>query len=266
MVRWICLSVMCLPALTALAAGQAATRPAVVEVEPALAKGPLLLHLPGIAGYRGYDRRMLAGLRAGGVKGHMVVYDWTENDPGIGALVSYQRNQAEAGRIADLIVAHAKADPGAPIDLTAHSGGCGLAVWALEKLPADVSVETVLLMAPALSPTYDLSKSLHHVQGRMYVFSSRIDGIVLDAGTRVFGTIDGIRTEAAGFGGFVQPAGADAAMYGKLVGMPYRSDWMRYGNFGEHIGALSRPFAEAVLAPLLDVPQLAATTRPAVEQ
>ena len=45
------------------------------------------------------------------------------------------------------------------LDLAAMLFATGLAVWALEKLPDDVKVDTVLLMSSALSPTYDLSKA-----------------------------------------------------------------------------------------------------------
>ncbi len=161
-----------------------------------------------------------------------------------------------------MIAAHAAADPDSPIYLTAHSGGCALAVWALEKLPADVKVRTVLLIAPAISPGYDLSAALRHVDGKMYVFASTLDVVVLYTGTKLFGTMDGVKTASAGFAGFVQPSGADPLLYQKLVQLQYRHDWARYLDFGDHIGGMSRPFAHAVLAPLLDPPP-SPTTRPA---
>lgn len=95
---------------------------------------------------------MLSGLRNAGVNANIVVYDWTDNDPGIHALQAYQRNQQEAQKVADLIAAHAAADPDSPIYVTAHSGGCAVAAWALAKLPPDVKVQTVLFMAPACLP------------------------------------------------------------------------------------------------------------------
>ena len=249
--------------LAALAYGGPATRPAADDILLARItdKGPLLLHLPGIAGPRWCDRRMLAGLRDGGVEANSVIYDWTEGDPGIDALQGYARNHQEAKKIADLISAHAAADPDSPIYLTAHSGGCALAVWALEKLPARVKVQTVLLIAPALSPGYDLTAALRHVEGKAFVFSSTLDVVVLYSGTKLFGTMDGVRSPAAGFAGFVQPPSADPLTYQKLVQFQYRKEWARYFDFGDHIGAMSRPFAKAVLAPLID-PGPAPSTRP----
>lgn len=246
--------------------GQATTRPEAGEQFPAaiLAKGPVLLHLPGIGGYLGCDRRLLVGLKQGGVGAQFQVYDWTDHDPGLHALHAYERNRAQAQKIADMILAHVKADPTAPIYLTAHSGGCGLAVWALEELPPDVQVDTLLLLAPALSPDYDLSAALRHVRNHAYAFTSMNDNVVLGAGTRMFGTIDGVRCDAAGMGGFIMPSGADSQAYKKLIACPYEPGWVQYDDWGDHIGALSRPFAAAVLAPLLQPATVAATTQPAV--
>ena len=250
-------------ALASAALGQPTTDPDPPDplLSAVSAHGPLLLHLPGIGGPRLCDHRMLAGLRDGGVKANFVICDWTENDPGIAALQGYARNRREAQRIADLILAHIAADPDSPIYLTAHSGGCGLAVWALEKLPPDVKLQTVLLIAPALSPGYDLTRALHHVDGNMYAFSSLLDTVVLETGTRLFGTIDGVQTPAAGFSGFVQPPGADPLFYQKLIQRTYQRDWARYNDFGDHIGAMSRPFAKAILAPLI-CPAAGSTTQP----
>jgi hypothetical protein len=249
----------------AVGVAQPTTRPILADVEPAAvtAKGALLLHLPGIGGYRMCDFQMLGGLRDGGLSGNIkeVVYDWTENDPGIHALQAYDRNQKESQKIAEMIIAHKQADPTSPIYLTAHSGGCGLAIWALEKLPPDVNVQIVVLIAPALSPTYDLSNALRHVNGRMYAFSSLLDTIVLDTGTRMFGTIDGVQTQAAGYSGFIQPKSADPQLYKKLISHAYSSDWMRYGDYGDHIGGMSRRFSAAILAPLI-VANSGATTLP----
>jgi hypothetical protein len=250
-------------ALASITVGESTTLPDPPDaLLPAVsAHGPLVLHLPGIGGPRLCDHRMLAGLRDGGVKANFVICDWTDDDPGIAALQGYARNRRQAQRIANLILAHITADPDSPIYLTAPSGGCGLVVWALEKLPSNVRVRTVLLIAPALSPGYDLTRALRHVDTTMYAFSSTLDTIVLETGTRLFGTIDGVPTAAAGFGGFIQPPAADPLMYQKLVQRAYQSDWARYNDFGNHIGAMSRPFAKAILAPLI-CPIPSSTTRP----
>jgi hypothetical protein len=121
-------------------------------------------------------------------------------------------------------------------------------------LPEDVQVDTVLLLSPALSPTYDLSKALGKVKGSVYYFPSPHDTAVLGIGTKWFGTVDGKKGEAAGKVGFVAPDNADATTrkaYERLIERPYDKAWMRFGNIGNHIGPLIPMFAEKVLTPLL---------------
>ena len=107
------------------------------------------------------------------------------------------------------------------------------------------------LIAPALSPAYDLTPALRHVRSKAYVFYSDGDSAVLGIGTRLFGTIDGQKTDAAGKVGFTRPPTGDPAEYAKIVPMPYQSAWMRYENIGDHIGPMMTPFARAVIAPLI---------------
>jgi hypothetical protein len=40
-------------------------------------------------------------------------------------------------------------------------------------------------------------------------------------------------------------------MYEKVISRPYQHEWVRYNDYGDHIGAMSRPFGKAVLAPLI---------------
>ena len=63
-----------------------------------------------------------------------------------------------------------------------------------------------MLLAPALSPGYDLTAALRAVRREIVVFWSPLDLIVLGAGTRLFGTIDRVKTVGAGLVGFRVPA------------------------------------------------------------
>ena len=244
------------PARTSVRA--VATRP----TTPSIQRPPLLLHLPGIGGERTIDQSMVRGLVEGGFTGNVQIYDWTEGDSGIPALRATARNRRQAGVIAAALVARHAADPTARIYLTSHSGGAGLAVWALEDLPPDVRIQDLLLMSPALSPSYDLSRALSHVNGKAYVFFSTGDELILGYGTRMFGTIDGVQCDAAGRVGFVRPESADAAEYRKLVQVPYEPAWVRYHDYGDHIGGMNRSFARQVLAPLLLAGRMPPTTQP----
>jgi pimeloyl-ACP methyl ester carboxylesterase len=210
-----------------------------------------LLHLPGIGGARSIDRRMTAGLKEGGWDGAISIYDWTANDPGINALLSYKRNKEQAAKVEQQIEEKLAKDPKLKITLTSHSGGTGIAVWALEDMPEGMQVQTLVLLASALSPDYDLTKALKHVRGKAYVFYSKNDQVVLGAGTRLFGTIDGVKSDAAGLVGFRKPEGADDKAYEKLVQKPYDDGWIAFQNIGNHVGCMSEAFAENVIAPML---------------
>jgi hypothetical protein len=153
--------------------------------------------------------------------------------------------------VADLLTKQFRANAEQPIYLICHSGGAGPATWALEKLPPDVKVACFVMLAPALSPQYDLSKALAHVTGCAYCFNSVDDDLVLGTGTKMFGTIDGMRCDAAGRVGFERPATADEKAYAKLVHKPYESAWSRYGHVGGHVGCMGSPFVQAIVAPLM---------------
>ena len=232
---------------------------------------PYLLHLPGIGGARRIDKMLTEGLVQGGIDADVEIHDWVGADEGMSALYAHARHQHEADVVAQMITDKFRADPRTMIYLSGHSGGTGIALWALERLPDDVHIETLLLLASAMSPTYDLSPALWHVRGKAYVLYSPFDP-VLGMGTRMFGTIDGVKTDAAGRVGFTMPKdAADPRQYDKLVQIPYDSSWIRLNNIGDHIGAMMRPFAREILSPLLqtgvlrDVARAAMrpTTRPA---
>jgi pimeloyl-ACP methyl ester carboxylesterase len=217
-----------------------------------------LLHLPGIGGLMPIDRLLSDGLRDGRFFGQIDVYDWTRGNSGLLALTSYERNREEAKQVARMIEQAARRDPESKIILTGHSAGAGIAVWALEDLPADVHIDALVLLAPAISPEYDLSAALRHVK-RAYAFISAHDPI-LGPGTRAFGTIDRVRSDSAGRVGFKMPESGDAREYGKLHAIPYDKAWMRYGNIGDHVGPMMRPFARVIIAPVLLTGELPPTT------
>jgi pimeloyl-ACP methyl ester carboxylesterase len=223
---------------------------------------PYLLHLPGIAGAKYIDHSVVRGIKEAGFDGEMEIYDWTENDPGVGALLAYDRNHKEAKLIAAKLVQHHNAEPNGKIFVLAHSGGCGLAIWALEDLPADVKIQTLVMMSPAVSPEYDLSVALTHVTGHLYVFSSLADLFVLGTGTKLLGTIDGVKTDAAGRVGFSKPKTADDREYMKLIPMPYDTAWFKYHDSGDHIGGMTRLFGENVLEPLILQGKMPPTSMP----
>jgi hypothetical protein len=233
---------------------------------------PYLLHLPGIGGHLPIDDHLILGLQDGGVKGWLEIHDWTGPDRGLMALLQEKRHQEESTFVSQLLARKIREYPGLKITLTSHSGGCGIAAWALEKLPDGVMIDTWVQMQSALSPEYDLSKALSHVK-HAYAFYSELDTLVLGTGTRNVGTIDGVKSESAGKTGYVAPDTADLEQYRKLTQFIYEESWMRYGDVGDHIGPMNYRFARFMIAPLLKTgilpkpaPLPHATTQPTTAQ
>ena len=113
-------------------------------------------------------------------------------------------------------------------------------------------MERGVFLAPAVSPGYDLTRALRALRRELVVFWSPLDLLVLGAGTRLFGTVDRVKTDAAGRVGFRVPEHpAVAGQYEKFVQYPYDPDWMRFRNNGEHIGPMMRPFAREVIAAVI---------------
>jgi hypothetical protein len=216
---------------------------------------PYLLHIPGIGGHLPLDDHLLRGLQDGGIIGGIELYDWTGTDRGLIALMQEQRHARQSEIVAKMLADKAHAFPGIEITVTSHSGGCGIAVWALEKLPDDVVIDKLLMMESALSPGYDLSKALKHVR-HAYALYSDLDAVVLGTGTRTAGTVDGVYTDAAGRVGYKMPATADARQYEKLKQFEYQDTWMQFGDVGDHIGPMRYRFAKLMIVPLLQTGEM----------
>jgi pimeloyl-ACP methyl ester carboxylesterase len=143
--------------------------------------------------------------------------------------------------------------PGSPVFLVGKSGGSGVVVGALEKLP-EGAVEAAVLLAPALSPGYDLTRALRAVRRELAVFWSPLDVFVLGVGTRVFGTIDRVRSRSAGLVGFRVPEGLDESgrsQYAKLRQIRWNPGMAATGYLGGHVGPDSPAFLRKYVVPLL---------------
>lgn len=147
--------------------------------------------------------------------------------------------------------------PQNPIFLVAKSGGAGVVVRALELLD-EQQVERVVMLAPAISPVYDLSNALRAIRREMVVFWSPLDFFILGFGTRIFGTIDRKRTAGAGLVGFRVPAATNshdrrAPQYDKLRQIRWGPRMATSGYLGGHFGPDSPLFLRRYVVPLLRV-------------
>jgi pimeloyl-ACP methyl ester carboxylesterase len=168
-------------------------------------------------------------------------------------LTNVSNRDSNAAAVAAEVSTFRATKPNVPVFLVGKSGGTGVIVKALEQLP-EGSVDRAILLAPALSPTYDLSRALAAIQREIVVFWSPLDLIVLGLGTRIFGTIDRARTVSAGLVGF-QPPGASGepppAAYSKLRQVKWGMRMASTMYWGGHIGPDSPWFIRKYVIPLL---------------
>lgn len=217
----------------------------------------LILVLPGIEGESYINHTIAYGLNDAGILDAIEIFDWTR---GRIFLLDNLMNTARHGRQADRLAARVRQYqqtwPGRPVHIVAHSGGAGLAAFALERLDRERPITAAVFMAPALSPRYNLAPALRRTTRGIYNLYSRHDNhFYLGAGTMAFGTIDRRRTRAAGKVGFTMPEGlpaADADVYRtKLHQEAWRWEMLADGHAGGHLGWASRRFVRNWIAPIV---------------
>ncbi len=230
--------------------------PAHLQTPRRLDRGVVLV-LPGVEGRSAWNVNIALGLDQGGVTSAIRIHDWTNGVPGgyLANLTNLERNRQQAQAIAQWIREYNRENPGRPVHLVGHSGGAALAVMALEALPEHQAVEAVILLAPTLSPEYDLSAALKRVARHMYSFSSEKDMTALKIGTSIFGSVDREFGEAAGRVGFKHPpqwSDQTRDLYhAHLRQIRWTRQLAEYGANGSHLGWASRRFAQDYLAPII---------------
>lgn len=199
------------------------------------------------------------GLREGHYRGAIEVYGWQAAVGGtLRDQIDRTRNEEQAAELARRIVAYERAYPGRRVNIIALSAGTGIAAWALEALPPDCRVGTVIFLSSSLSSRYDLTAALEHIDGRLYNYCSSKDPI-LRYGVPLAGTVDRSSDEmAAGLHGIALPRDLDVHgrnLYRLRVrNRAWRPSYKRYGYQGLHTDSTSERFVEHVLTPLLGEP------------
>lgn len=231
--------------------------PMAVESDPD-AKETLFM-LDGVGGWLFGPAMFRYALRTAGMPVHTILFDWHRGLRGdlFSDLMPLRANRLAACRLARRIMNLHRRDSHRPIHIAAYSGGCGIAVFALERLKTPNIVSTAILLAPALSPDYPLEKALNAVR-RMYVGVSSRDRFLLGLGTGIFGTMDRIRTSSAGRVGFRVPFPGNgdrtvsaSSSTAKLYQITWKPSWRRWGHGGGHTGWIHPDFLTAHLPALL---------------
>lgn len=209
--------------------------------------------LPGIGGDSPVYTQVVRSLYDHGSDDCLRVFSWGYSWP-----LFWFTNSSEAlhdfteQQLADQIVQWRADHPHSQIVLIAHSAGAGVVVGALSRLSGPIQVGPVILLAPSLSPDFDLRPALKHA-GIIHVFYNPDDDFWQGWGPTIFGTYDGAHRDGAGRKGFSLTS-LSPAEKARVIQHPYQSEWNDLGNHGGHFDWMAEPFVAAVLKPLIQQP------------
>jgi pimeloyl-ACP methyl ester carboxylesterase len=213
-------------------------------VAPSQVEGRLLI-LPGVGNTRFHLAGFVAAAEAQLPRFDVEVRTWGVPFMTIHNLRAHERNEATAAAIATEIADWRRAHPDAPFYLVGYSGGGGMATLVTAALPDDVSIDRLVLVAPAISPDYPLeSEVLPHVREYVVNYFSERD-LQVGWGTSTFGTIDRKNTASAGSIGF-------AVQNERLLEYRWSTADEPFGHAGNHLAYLSGRWQAAKLLPVLD--------------
>ena len=188
------------------------------------------------------------GMRAAGFQGEFRGFVWTSFLLwGADHLVA-ARSPAKADRLARQIIVFRHMHPDGYLALMGLSAGSAVILAALERLPDDVQVDYVVLFQPSVSASRDLGPALRHVKEALYATCSGQDAILAALPVNA----DGQPGPPAGRTGFRVPLGLTESQrqpYRKVVNVPWRPTYRRYGWGGGHTASTKPRFVQHVLAP-----------------
>jgi pimeloyl-ACP methyl ester carboxylesterase len=224
-----------------IAGGCAAPGPIHYSAEPnhVLVLPGILGHTPDLERIRRVTDERLVGTSA-------QVWDWTRIKPHVipnpvAHIVQHERNRYRAHLLAQHITEFRREHPDVRLSIVALSGGAAIAVFTLEALPDEITIDRLVLLSGAVSPEYDLTQAWAHVERDVVNYHSPRDRLILDWGTTVFGTGDRVHSAAAGNAGFdttrACPTGCD-----KMVQIEWHEGLRALGNRGTHVGSVAGDF------------------------
>jgi pimeloyl-ACP methyl ester carboxylesterase len=208
-VRGICIYTLLL-AVCGLAGGCATAGSTTIASESLRRKG-LVIILPGIEGKSSLNEHIRQGLVAAGVDCAIEIHQWGLLVPVIKLFanqVNVPGNYSAGRQIAKVIATYQDRYPDNSVYLIGHSGGGGIAVFALEaleKMPGNHRITGAVLLSPSISASYNLSVALKHTRLGIANFYNESDVALLGLGTTILGNVDGWRGAAAGRASFDRP-------------------------------------------------------------
>ncbi len=210
----------------------------------------LIIVLPGIEGISSVNDGITRGLAAAGLPHSMIIHDWRRYRIWSPLhLASEQHNRQQARVVVDIVVDYQRNFPGRPVHLIGHSAGSGVALFVLESLPDDVKVQSVILLAAAVSRRIDAESLAERTIDGIWNFYSALDMPTVGLGTLIFGTTNRRHEVSAGALGFIERSPKSEST--GLFQIRFRPHMMRDWNLGGHFGATNSAFVRHYIAPLL---------------
>lgn len=164
----------------------------------------------------------------------------------------WEHSQMQGQKLAELILACRQQNPHSRICVLGYCAGCGVALAAAGHLPPD-TIDEMVLLAPSVSPCYDLRPALRAIRCRLTAFCSHRDYCVLGLVMYGVGTTDRCHTAAAGFVGFRRflDGSPDDALYDKLCERYWRLSDCWLTHYGGHFGYTRSKFMNTCVLPAL---------------
>jgi pimeloyl-ACP methyl ester carboxylesterase len=241
--------------------GEAAAEPPALRgpsvskaAKPSEAPKPIIVVVGGVGGLENLKLSLQWALHLAGLDAEVRNFEWTHGKGHIIKDLQDTRNHAD--KTDELVheLRRLKADaPDRPLYLVGRSGGTVLALGAAARFPPQ-SFERIILLSPAISPTFDLSPALRATRRELVAFCSDLDWFVLGWGTQQFGTADRYYSSSAGLKGFVPPPDATPEteeLYCRLVQVHWSPSMILHGHTGGHIGPTLPTFLASDVVPWL---------------
>ncbi len=231
-------------ASTCLAANMGCRAGAPVLTEPNLTLGKAIL-LPGITNFMQELSPFVTMLREAHPQLSIELRRWGPAFRPFHNLFSEPANRRRAAELAEEIADYRRKNPHHPVYLLGYSGGGAMAVFIVEALPEDVSIDRLILLAPAVSQSYPVvEKIMPKIRDFAVVYASRLDAPV-GVGTRLLGTLDRKWERSAGSRGFCDK-------HDRLVQVDWNPTALRKRHFGNHASYMSRAWQREYLLPAFD--------------
>jgi pimeloyl-ACP methyl ester carboxylesterase len=213
----------------------------------------LVVILPGIEGPSAANWAIREGLDDGGLPYALEIYDWRAGHFGASYAFDEAASRQRAAEIAAHIGEYRRAHAGSPVFVVGHSGGGAIAAFVAEAVDEKAPLDGVVLLRPALSPEYDLTRAIRGAGGHFAAANSATD-VLLRSLTTVGQNFDGVKGATAGQDGFRLPGDASQdrrAAFQDLRQIRWDLSMLKDADWGGHFGCTSPPWVASTIAPLI---------------